>query len=84
MLLLSQVRALTCLRRPPPPCMLRCCCPACFKYASSPVLCTCLQISKLEEVYALKKYTPQLTYLDMSDNPLSDDKSYRCGGSVWT
>ena len=26
----------------------------------------CLQISKLEEVYAVKKYVPQLTYLDMS------------------
>lgn len=38
-------------------------------------------MSKLEEIYGLKKYVPQLTYLDMSDNPLCDDKSYRCEGS---
>ncbi len=38
-----------------------------------------VQISKIEEVYAIKKYTPQLTYLDISDNPLCDDKSYRLG-----
>ena len=42
------------------------------------------QITKLEEVYAIKKYVPQLTYLDMSDNPLSDDKSYRWAREVWT
>jgi hypothetical protein len=36
-----------------------------------------LQLAKLEEVYGLKKYVPQLTYLDLSDNPLSEDKSYR-------
>lgn len=35
------------------------------------------QISKLEEVYGLKKYVPQITYLDLSDNSLCDDKSYR-------
>ncbi|GAX73782.1 hypothetical protein CEUSTIGMA_g1233.t1 [Chlamydomonas eustigma] len=35
------------------------------------------QILKLEEVYAVKKYVPQLKFLDMSDNPLCDDKSYR-------
>jgi len=35
------------------------------------------QILKLEEVYGLKKYVPQITYLNLSDNPLCDDKSYR-------
>jgi len=36
------------------------------------------QITKLEEVYGLKKYVPQITVLDLSDNPLCEDKSYRC------
>ena len=31
----------------------------------------------MEEVYGLKKYVPLLSYLDMSDNPLAEDKSYR-------
>jgi hypothetical protein len=29
-------------------------------------------------VYAIKKYMASLTYLDCSDNPLCEDKSYRC------
>lgn len=37
-----------------------------------------LQVAKLEEVYGLKKYVAQITYLNLSDNPLCDDKSYRC------
>ncbi len=37
------------------------------------------QVAKLEEVYGLKKYVPGLTYLDLSDNPICDDKSYRWG-----
>lgn len=42
------------------------------------------QISKLEEIYGLKKYVPQVTYLDLSDNPLCEDKSYRwVSGRFW-
>ncbi|KAJ9527642.1 hypothetical protein QJQ45_025918 [Haematococcus lacustris] len=35
------------------------------------------QVAKLEEVYGLKKYVPQLTSLDMTNNTLCEDKSYR-------
>jgi hypothetical protein len=38
------------------------------------------QVAKLEEVYGLKKYVPQLTYLDLSGNVLCEDKSYRWVG----
>ncbi len=35
------------------------------------------QVAKLEEIYGLKKYVSQLTYLDLSGNALCEDKSYR-------
>lgn len=38
------------------------------------------QVTKLEEIYGLKKYVPNLTFLDLSGNTLCEDKSYRCVG----
>lgn len=35
------------------------------------------QVSKLEEIYGLRKYVSQITYLDLTGNALCDDKSYR-------
>ncbi len=35
------------------------------------------QVTKLEEIYGLRKYVPKLTTLNLSGNGLCEDKSYR-------
>ncbi|GLI61365.1 hypothetical protein VaNZ11_003728 [Volvox africanus] len=35
------------------------------------------QVLKLEELYNMKKYSPQLVVLDLRDNPICNDKAYR-------
>ncbi|GLC71381.1 hypothetical protein PLESTF_001109300 [Pleodorina starrii] len=35
------------------------------------------QVLKLEELYNMKKYSPQLVVLDLRDNPICHDKAYR-------
>ncbi|KAG2449146.1 hypothetical protein HYH02_005893 [Chlamydomonas schloesseri] len=35
------------------------------------------QVLKLEELYNMKKYSPQLVVLDLRDNPICADKAYR-------
>ncbi|GFR51283.1 hypothetical protein Agub_g13641 [Astrephomene gubernaculifera] len=35
------------------------------------------QVLKLEELYNMKKYSPQLVILDLRDNPICNDKAYR-------